>query len=111
MACINDEGVVTNEDKLHRFLLGYTQWITPDQMFSLLLSKFISALSDKRVRSDPTIVERYGFSEECLNPRANRYVSSLASAPSFSLSGGLADDEEINLALRRKIKAFLQGAD
>jgi hypothetical protein len=37
VACINDDGTIKDEDKLHRFLLSYTQWLSPDQMFSLLL--------------------------------------------------------------------------
>lgn len=37
VACINKDGTLKDQDRLHRFLLSYTQWLSPDQMFSLLL--------------------------------------------------------------------------
>lgn len=41
VGCIDDDGKIKDVDRLHRFLLGYTQWISADDMFSLLLGKFL----------------------------------------------------------------------
>jgi hypothetical protein len=112
VACINKDGTLKDQDRLHRFLLSYTQWLSPDQMFSLLLGTVqLEWIAMKKVAHLLSFfrAERYGFSEECLNPKTKCYMSSLASAPSYSLTSCLDEDSKENHVLRRKIKAFLQG--
>jgi hypothetical protein len=111
VACINEDGTLKDQDRLHRFLLSYTQWLSPDDMFSLLLGTAtqLGGASLSLVLTHPIHTAHYGLSEESLNPKTKRYVSSLASASSFTTTGCLDEGDEDNYVLRRKIRAFLQG--